>query len=1042
MTEAKQQDTEEGLNLDYLQHFLDASPNGVMIFDALQDERGQILDFEWRLANLQSSVFLGRTKDSFAGRRYLEELRGDEARRVFNIALEAMENHQAYNCESSLDTGLWFLITLSRLNKSLVMTLKDISEQQVQRIEIENKAEELDRFFNLSLELLAIANTDGYFLKLNKQWEEVLGYPLEEIEGKRFLDFIHPDDLPATLEAIDTLDAQNPVLSFTNRYRAKDGSYRYLEWRSRPHGKLIYAAARDISNQIIADEKLRESLRRFRALFEQSNDAVLLLDLEGQHVAVNQKAAEMLGYTVEELVAIHSTDVSAEPEKTREAFKRLLSGERIAPYERLLRRKNGSIFPVEMNIQLTHDDYGNAVGIQAIARDISTRKQNELKLYESEARFRALFEQSNDAVFILDLEARHQLANYKASELLGYTMEEMQTLSAADLSAEPEKSENVLARLLAGEHIQPYERLFRHKDGSIIPVEINVELVRDKQSQAWHLQSVVRDIRERKKAEVELQAKIEEELLFQHYLKRLQDIVIELSSIHDLDTFYKRAVELGLEAFGFERLGFLLYEPENSLAIGTYGTDIKGKLLAEHHLRFDPATLTGILERAMQREEHFVFDPDTELYSNMKVFGRGSNAAAVLWNGRDKLGWLAIDNGVEHQAISQAQLEILALYALSLGSLLAQKQTQFVLEESEARYRSVVQMMAEGVVLQDSGGRILTCNAAAERILGVAAEEMIGFSMFDPLWRTVREDGSEMDRENHPTSHTLRTGESLENVVMGVYKPGGELLWIMLNSQPLIAPNESSPYAVVFTFVDITRRKNSERQALELQLEKERIKVLTNFIQGSSHEFRTPLAIIKSSAYLLKKLDDPVRREQKVLLIEEQIERITGLLAMLMKMSQLDSDVLLPMKMVAIVPLLDYILVRLHPELERKDIRLNLTSLDVSVFANVDYLSEAIYQVLHNAIQFSPKQGVIQISCSLDENRLCIAIDDAGKGIPPEVLPHIFERFYRQDAVHSTVGFGLGLSLAQNVIEKHGGEIKVVTEDGKGSRFELWLPLV
>ena len=97
---------------------------------------------------------------------------------------------------------------------------------------VQQKTEELDQFFNVSMDLLCIANTDGYFLRLNPVWERILGYTREELMAKRFLEFVHPDDLDRTREAVSTLVSQQKVISFENRYRCKDGTYRWLEWSS------------------------------------------------------------------------------------------------------------------------------------------------------------------------------------------------------------------------------------------------------------------------------------------------------------------------------------------------------------------------------------------------------------------------------------------------------------------------------------------------------------------------------------------------------------------------------------------------------------------------------------------------------------------------------------------------------------------------------------------------------------------------------------------------------------------------------------------
>ena len=94
---------------------------------------------------------------------------------------------------------------------------------------LRQKTEELDRFFSVTLDLLCIANTGGYFLRLNPAWEKVLGYSREELMANRFFDFVHPDDLASTQEAVSKLASQRELVHFENRYRCKDGSYRFLE---------------------------------------------------------------------------------------------------------------------------------------------------------------------------------------------------------------------------------------------------------------------------------------------------------------------------------------------------------------------------------------------------------------------------------------------------------------------------------------------------------------------------------------------------------------------------------------------------------------------------------------------------------------------------------------------------------------------------------------------------------------------------------------------------------------------------------------------
>jgi formate hydrogenlyase transcriptional activator len=130
--------------------------------------------------------------------------------------------------------------------------------------------EELDQFFNITLDLLCVANTDGYFLRLNPSWETILGHTREELMAKRFFDFVHPEDLEKTRLVVSTLASQQKLISFENRYRCKDGSYRLLAWTAAPAGNLIYAAARDVTERKFAEEARQELLRFERLISDLS----------------------------------------------------------------------------------------------------------------------------------------------------------------------------------------------------------------------------------------------------------------------------------------------------------------------------------------------------------------------------------------------------------------------------------------------------------------------------------------------------------------------------------------------------------------------------------------------------------------------------------------------------------------------------------------------------------------------------------------------------------------------------------------------------
>ncbi|MFB2970542.1 PAS domain S-box protein [Aerosakkonema sp. BLCC-F183] len=138
------------------------------------------------------------------------------------------------------------------------------------------------------------------------------------------------------------------------------------------------------------------------------------------------------------------------------------------------------------------------------------------------------------------------------------------------------------------------------------------------------------------------------------------------------------------------------------------------------------------------------------------------------------------------------------------------KVAEQALRESEQRYRTVIETVAEGIVLHLADGSIQACNASAERILGLSADEMMGRNSFDPRWCAIREDGSPFPGEEHPAMLTLRIGKPQSNVVMGLAKADGMVTWITINTRPLFRRDETAPYAIVSSFFDITDRKLAE----------------------------------------------------------------------------------------------------------------------------------------------------------------------------------------------------------------------------------------
>ncbi|MCW5966073.1 MAG: response regulator [Bryobacterales bacterium] len=146
---------------------------------------------------------------------------------------------------------------LQRRPVGRVFSFRDITERLHFAEALQRKSEELEQYFDSSLDMLCIASREGKYLRLNPRWTEVLGYPTEYLQDKYFLEFVHPEDHPVTVATLESLSHQYEVLNFENRYQTSDGSYRWIEWRSRPNGEFIYAVARDVTERKHAEEELQ-----------------------------------------------------------------------------------------------------------------------------------------------------------------------------------------------------------------------------------------------------------------------------------------------------------------------------------------------------------------------------------------------------------------------------------------------------------------------------------------------------------------------------------------------------------------------------------------------------------------------------------------------------------------------------------------------------------------------------------------------------------------------------------------------------------------
>jgi PAS domain S-box-containing protein len=389
------------------------------------------------------------------------------------------------------------------------------------------------------------------------------------------------------------------------------------------------------------------------------------------------------------------------------------------------------------------------------------------------------------------------------------------------------------------------------------------------------------------------------------------------------------------------------------------------------------------------------------------------------------------------------------------------QQAAEALRESERRYRTLVNGMASGLVLQTTDGTIVDCNPAAERLLGLSVDEMRGRKSVDPRWRAIREDGSPYPGEEHPPMVALRTGKTQVDVVMAVHKPDGEVTWLSVNAEPL-RDDTGKVHAVLSTFVNVTRRREAEAERARLQAQlayAARLAAMGTLVAGVAHEINNPLSaltsnagtvledvrafqgILRGGADLDRALLDARTSDVLEMLVDvstsaERISRIVKDLTILGRPDQPRTRVRLSDVVVGALRWLPASLTG------RASIRTELREVP-DVMASASQMEQVLINLLANAALSFPDGRPGRIVVRLGPGgpgRVRVEVEDDGPGIAPELLERIFEPFFTTRPPGK--GTGLGLSICNAIVGAHEGTISVASVPGKGATFRVELPAV
>jgi PAS domain S-box-containing protein len=365
-------------------------------------------------------------------------------------------------------------------------------------------------------QLIWTCNANGLCDYLSPQWIEYTGKPAVEQLGYGWLEQLYPADRERTVASWQATASRGDSFAIEFRIRRRDGVFRWFRTLAVPlrgaDGAIVkwFGSNTDIQDIKETEEALRASESRFRATFESAAVGMAHVAPDGALLRVNRRLCEIVGYPAEELQTKKFQDITHPDDLDSDLVqvRRILSGE-IESYglEKRYLRKDGAAVWIHLTVGCVRDADSRVEYFIVAVQDISARKHAEEELRQSEARYRTLHESLRDAFVQVSMDGRIIEYNALYRQMLGYAPGELRALKYQELTPERWHAfEDAIVRdqILPRGYSDVYEKEYRRKDGTIIPVELRTVLARDETGRPSAMWAIVRDITERKQHEQHL----------------------------------------------------------------------------------------------------------------------------------------------------------------------------------------------------------------------------------------------------------------------------------------------------------------------------------------------------------------------------------------------------------------------------------------------------------------------------------------------------------------------------------------------------------
>ncbi|MFQ6087991.1 MAG: PAS domain S-box protein [Candidatus Methanofastidiosia archaeon] len=722
-----------------------------------------------------------------------------------------------------------------------------------------------------SPDAVTVTDLKGNITFVSNRTLEVHGFEkAEELIGKSAFELIAPENHEEAMINLKKTLKEGFLRNLEYTLLRKDGTSFIGELNTAlikdAYGKpkAFIATTRDVTERKRTEEALREEKRRYRALFERTNDAVFIINLEGIHLEVNQQAADMLGYKIDEIVGRSFKDfISPDEYKDADAKKKaLLAGKTLPVYERTFRRKDGTEFPAEINIALVYDDKGKPLHFHSVVRDITERKQAEEALQRNEEKYRTILENIEDGYYEVDIAGNFTFFNDSLCRLLGYPKDELMGMNNRQYMDRETakivyKTFNKIYR--TGKPTKVFGWEIIRKDGTRRFIEGSVSLISDSTGKPVGFRGIVRDITERKRTE--------EKLSTIYDLSREMSLSLNLEKISNL---LLKASEKVLEFSNSALL--LLDEKENEL----YVTSMIGYKPSAAKERFPMDGSKGIIGWVGMRGKSLLIPDVRKDKRYFKAYPKTKSELCVPIKVRGKV--VGVLNFESERLNSFAEEDKKLAEALASQAAVAIENARFYerLKELKEFNEKIIQTMDEGILIENSKGLITFVNKRTCEMLSYSEKELVG-----KRWSKIvpKEFIPKMEEETKKRPKGIRS-----QYEAAILSKDGKKIPIIVTATPLFENGNFKGVLSVFT--DIGERKKLEDEIRNTK------NYMESVIQNSGDGIFVcdMKGVIKTANYAMEKITglkaekivgkktseifrETIERESIISLIEEACEK-------------------------------------------------------------------------------------------------------------------------------------------------------------------------